>query len=351
LSAGVAGGRLDTVGMFALTAGLPEQVEKAAAQAREMVSEVDRNEVQNVVVIGMGGSGISGDVVAAVTDPLMPVPIVVCKSYECPAFVGPESLVFAVSASGNTEETVQAATDAEAAGAQLVAVTSGGQLAELASHWGAPLFPVPAEIPQPRAALGAVAIPPLVVLDHLGLYRGGSSWIAAAVDQLKARRDEIEAAGDSCGPAALARRIGRTIALVHGGGMVGATAAQRWKTQINENAKAPAFWAAQPELCHNEVCGWGVHGDMTRQVITAIALRHDGEHPQVGRRFELIGEIMREVVADVVEVAGAGEGDLAQLLDLILVGDYVSLWMAAEAGVDPGPVPVLGEVKAALAGP
>ena len=351
MTAGVAGGRLDTAGMFELTAGLPEQVEQAAARARGLVSEVEPGEIENVVVIGMGGSGISGDVVAAVTAPLTPIPVVVCKSYECPAFVGPETLAFAVSASGNTEETVQAATDAEAAGARVVAVTSGGQLAELASHWGAPVFPVPADIPQPRAALGAMAVPPLVVLDHLGLYRGGSTWIASAVDQLKNRRDEIEAAGDSSGPASVARRIGRTMALVHGGGMVGATAAQRWKTQINENAKAPAFYAAQPELCHNEVCGWGVHGDVTRQVITAVALRHEGEHPQVGRRFELIGEIMREVVADLIEVQAAGDGDLAQLFDLILFGDYVSLWMAAESGVDPGPVPVLGELKTALAGP
>ena len=348
----MAGERLDSVGMFELTAALPEQVEQAAADALERVAEVELGPdgIQNVVVIGMGGSGISGDVVAAATDALMPVPVVVCKSYECPAFVGPESLVFAVSVSGDTEETVQAATDAEAAGAQLVAVSSGGQLAELATHWGAPWFPVPGGIPQPRAALGAIAIPPLMVLDHLGLYRGGQTWISAAVDQLKARRDEIEAAGESSGPAAVAQRIGRTIALVHGGGLVGAAAAQRWKTQINENAKAPAFWAVQPELCHNEVCGWGVHGDVTRQVITAVALRHEGEHPQVGRRFELIGEILREVVADVVEVQAAGDGDLAQLLDLILFGDYVSLWMAVQGGVDPGPVPILADLKAALAG-
>jgi glucose/mannose-6-phosphate isomerase len=190
-----------------------------------------------------------------------------------------------------------------------------------------------------------------MVLDHLDLFRGGQSWITSAIDQLKRRRDEVEAAGDSSGPAGVARRIGRTIALVHGGGLVGATAAQRWKTQINENAKAPAFHAAQPEVCHNEVCGWGVHGDVTRQVITAVALRHDGEHPQVDRRFELVGEIMREVVADVIEVRAAGDGDLAQLLDLIIFGDYVSLWLAVEAGVDPGPVPILGELKAALAGP
>jgi glucose/mannose-6-phosphate isomerase len=351
LTPGVAGSRLDTIGMFGLTAALPEQVETAAAEARQRAGQVEAGDIQNVVLVGMGGSGICGDLVAAVTAPLTPVPVIVAKSYECPSFVGPETLFFAISASGDTEETVQAATDAEAAGAQVVAVTSGGQLAALADHWGAPVFSVPAGIPQPRAALGAMAVPPLVVLDHLGLYRGGATWIAAAVEQLKRRRDEIEASGDASEPAAVARRIGRTIALVHGGGAVGATAAQRWKTQINENAKAPAFWAAQPELCHNEVCGWGVGGDVTRQVLTAVALRHEGEHPQVGRRFELTGEILREVVADVVEVQAAGDGDLAQLLDLILIGDYASLWLAAEAGVDPGPVPVLGELKAALAGP
>ncbi|HWE54975.1 MAG TPA: SIS domain-containing protein [Acidimicrobiales bacterium] len=347
----VTGERLDTVGMWDLTAALPEQVEQAAAQATELVGQVERFEATNVVVIGMGGSGISGDVVTAVTYPLMPIPIVVCKGYECPAFVGPESLVIAISASGNTEETVQAATDAEAAGAQLIAITSGGQLGRLAGSWGAPVFPVPADIPQPRAAFGAMAIPPLVILDHLGLYRGGQTWIASAVEQLKARRDEIETAGDGSVPATVARRIGRSFALIHGGGQLGAAAAQRWKTQINENAKAPAFYAAQPELCHNEVCGWGVHGDVTRQVLTAVSLRHESEHPQVGRRFELIGEIMQEVVADVVEVQAAGDGDLAQLLDLILIGDYVSLYLAADLGVDPGPVPVLGDLKAALAGP
>jgi glucose/mannose-6-phosphate isomerase len=336
--------------MFALSAGLPEQVEKAAADAYEVAALIEPTPVDNVVVMGMGGSGMAGQVVAAVTESLLPVPVVVSKGYECPAFVGADSLVIAISASGNTEETLQAASDAAAAGAQMVVVTSGGQLADLAESWGAPLFVVPADIPQPRAALGAMAIPPLVVLEHLGIYRGGRAWIDEAVTQLKTRRDSIERAGDSSEAAQLARRIGRTIPLVEGGGSIGAAAAQRWKTQINENAKAPAWWSAQPELCHNEVCGWGQHGDVTRQTVTAVFLRHDGEHPQVDRRFELVGEIMREVVADVVEVRAAGDGDLAQLLDLILIGDYVSLWMAAEAGIDPGPVPVLVDLKAALGG-
>jgi len=339
---------LDTLGMFDLAAAFPEQVRDAASRGRGLEGLPSASMVEKVVVLGMGGSGMAGEVVAAVTSPMLPVPVIVSKSYECPAFVDSATLVFAVSASGNTEETVQAATDAAVAGARMVVVTGGGKLGELGRAWDVPVIEVPPGIPQPRAALGAMAIPALVVLEEIGLFRGAHIWIDDAVDQLSRRRDALVGAGDASAAASVARRIGQTMALVHGGGSVGAVAAQRWKTQINENAKAAAFYATQSELCHNEICGWGQHGDVTRQTITAVFLRHEGEHPQIGRRFELVGELMREVVADVVEVQAEGEGDLAQLLDLILVGDFVSLWMAAFAGVDPGPVPALVELKERL---
>jgi glucose/mannose-6-phosphate isomerase len=230
-------------------------------------------------------------------------------------------------------------------GAKIVAVTQGGELGKLAAGWGAPVIPVP-DIPQPRAALGAMAIPPLVVLEEIGLFPGATQWIDLAISQLQRRRDRLVRDGNDAQQ--LARRIGRTLTLVHGGGAIGATAAQRWKTQINENAKAPAFYAAQPELCHNEIQGWGQHGDVTRQVLTLVTLRHDSEHPQITRRFDLTAEYMREVVGSIEEVHAEGEGDLAQLLDLILVGDFVSLHLAYQEGIDPGPVPVLVDLKQRL---
>jgi glucose/mannose-6-phosphate isomerase len=340
---------LDTQGMFEATAGLPEQIEQAVADSRATSGLPDGPAVEHVVVLGMGGSGIAGDVVEAAAAPLLPVPVAVVKSYECPAYVGEGSLVFAISCSGNTEETLQATSDAALQGASVVAITGGGELAKLASGWGAPVIAVPTTLPQPRTAIGAMAIPPLVVLEEIGLFRGAGHWIGLAVDQLKRRRDQLVAAGEGSEAATIARRIGRTFPVIHGGGAVGATAAQRWKTQVNENAKAPAFWSAQPELCHNEVCGWGQHGDVTRQLLTLVQLRHDGEHPQVSRRFELVEDLIRETVAGIVEVRAEGDGDLAQLLDLILLGDFVSLWLAAQEGIDPGPVPVLNALKAELA--
>jgi glucose/mannose-6-phosphate isomerase len=341
-------GALDTLGMFDVTAGLPEQVAQAALTARDLDGLPERQSIENVVVLGMGGSGVAGDILVAAAGPVMPVPVTVVKSYEPPHFVGESTLVFAVSFSGDTEETVEAATEAAMQGARLVIVTSGGELAKLASGWGAPVVPVPADIPKPRAALGAMAIPPLVVLEQIGLFPGASQWIELGVAQMQRRRDELVKDGNIAQE--LARRIGRTIPLVHGGGAIGATAAQRWKTQVNENPNAPAFWSSQPELCHNEFQGWGQHGDITRQILTLVALRHDGEHPQVMRRFELVAEEMREVVAGVEEVHAEGDGELAQLLDLILIGDFVSLHMAFQEGIDPGPIDALDSLKRRLSG-
>lgn len=337
---------LDTQGIWAATAGLPEQVERACAEVGDVDGLPLRTEVENVVVLGMGGSGLAGDILLATAGPFMAVPVVVVKSYTLPAFVGEGSLVFAVSFSGDTEETIEAAGEAAVLGARVVAVTSGGQLAKLASAWGSPVVQVPAELPQPRTAIGAMAIPPLVLLEQIGLFPGAAQWVDLAVEQLKRRRDQLEAGGD---PAAeVARRIGRTIPLVNSSGALGLAAAQRWKAQVNENAKAPAFHSVHPELCHNEIQGWGQHGDVTRQVVTLVNLRHDSEHPQVSRRFELVADLVREVVAGIEEVHAEGEGDLAQLLDLVLVGDYVSLHMAAAEGIDPGPVPALSELKLRL---
>ena len=341
-----AAGLLDSLDMFGATAAMPEQVAASVEEARGLDGLPDRAYVENVVVLGMGGSGIAGDVMVAVAGPFVPVPIVVVKSYVLPDFVGRGSLVFAVSFSGDTEETVEAAGEAADAGATLVAVTAGGALGRMADEWGIPVVRVPPGIPQPRAGLGATAIPPLVVLEDIGLFPGATQWIALAVDQLARRRDELVQSGSMAED--LARTIGRTIPMIHGAQSLGAAAALRWKTQVNENAKMPAFSAVYPELCHNEIVGWGQLGDVTRQICTLVNLRHDGEHPQVQRRFALVTELLREVMADVVEVRARGEGELAQLLDLMLIGDFVSLHLAGREGIDPGPVPILDELKISL---
>ncbi|HYA45272.1 MAG TPA: bifunctional phosphoglucose/phosphomannose isomerase [Acidimicrobiales bacterium] len=341
---------VDSIGMFALAESFPEQVADAFREYSKMSGLPRREDIENVVVLGMGGSGVAGDVLAAVAAPLLPIPVTVVKGYECPHFVGEGSLVFAISASGDTEETIQAASDAALAGAKMVAVTAGGELAQLASGWGIPLVRVPPGIPQPRAALGAMTIPLLAVLWRMGLLAGANYWVEQAVRQLGHRRDELATAGDASAAAEVARRIGATVPLIHGGGPLGSVAACRWRTQVNENAKRPAFSNSQPELCHNEICAWAPGASGIGEFLTVVTLRHDAEHPQVARRFDISAKLAKPWVAGIVEIRAEGEGDLAQLLDLIYYGDYVSLWLAALSGVDPGPVDVLASVKHQLAG-
>ena len=341
-----AGGRLDSLDMWAATAALPEQVEQAISSVDEISGLPDHDSIENVLVLGMGGSGLAGDVLRAVAGPFMPVPVTVSKGYEPPSFVGDNTLCFAVSFSGDTEETVEAAATAAVAGARMVVISQGGQLERLAASWHAPHVALPTDIPKPRAGIGATAIPALIVLERVGLFPGAHEWVLEAVEQLKRRRDQL--VRDDSPARELARRIGRTFPLMWGGGDLGEVAAIRWRNQVNENAKAPAFCSSIPELTHNEICGWGQHGDITRQVFTLVYLRHDHEHPQVMRRFDVVRDLIDEVVAGVEEVHAEGEGALAQLFDLMLFGDFVSLHLAYDAGVDPGPIPVLDQIKVAV---
>ncbi len=343
---------LDSLGFVDAVASLPEQLADAHAAAAELdLGGLGREPaIDHVVVAGMGGSGVAGDILRAVGVTL-PVPVITVKQHELPRFVGPGTLVFAVSYSGDTAETLAMADDAIAAGAPLVTVSSGGALAELARTHGLVHAPCPQGL-QPRAALGALVAPLLVTLERVGLLPGALDELANAVVQLERRRAACNpAVSGAANPAReLAREIGRTIPLVYGSGLLGGVAAYRFKTDMNENAKAPAFWSSFPELDHNEIAGWGQHGDVTRQVFTLVTLRHDFESGPSGARIAATIEILEEVFAHVLEVTAEGEGRLAQLLDLVYLGTWASTYLALDNDVDPGPVDAIARLKKGLAG-
>jgi glucose/mannose-6-phosphate isomerase len=342
---------LDAVG------GLPEQLGDAYSSARTQVSEALANkalpapdEIDNIVVLGMGGSGIAGDVLATVANATLPVPVVVLKQYRAPQFVGPRTLAFAVSYSGETEETESMAEGVVERGARLVVVSRGGGLGELAARAGALHVTCPDGY-LPRAALGALIAPLFATLEGMGMLPDAHAWLTDTQTQLASRRDRCvpEIEGQANPARELARKIGRTVPLIYGGGALGAAAAMRWKCDINENAKAPAFWNTHPELDHNEICAWGQHGDVTRQLLTVVELRHGFEHQRLEPRFAFIRELMREAVHEILEVRAEGEGRLAQLLDLMYVGDWVSCYLALDNDVDPGPIDAIFQLKDRLA--
>jgi glucose/mannose-6-phosphate isomerase len=343
----------DSLDFLEAVCGLPEQLAAAHEAAGRIDTRhfVSSGDIDDIVVMGMGGSGIVGDVLANVLSDELPVPVVVHKGYGVPAFVGPRTLAFAVSYSGDTEETVSMATDASKAGARVVCVSTGGALEQLAHDRGGLHVSCPPGY-LPRAALGALIAPLFVTVFRAGLAPGAHAELVMAQAQLARRRDQCVPSIDApTNPARdLARRIGRTFPLVHGGGALGSVAAYRWKCDINENAKAPAFSHMQPELGHNEICGWGQHGDVTRQLMTLVELRHGFEHPRLAQRFTATREVVDEAVHQVLTVEAEGEGRLAQLLDLMYLGDFVSCYLALDSDVDPGPIDAIFELKRRLAG-
>ncbi len=337
---------LDSQDLFGMAAAMAEHMEHAVDTAKGLDNLPDRTRVENIVVLGLGASGVAGDILAATASPFVPVPINVVRGYEIPAYVCESSLVFAISYSGGTEETIEAATRAAEQGAKVVVVSSGGQLEELAIGWGAPHVHVLTGIPQARAAIGALTAPLFSVLEEMGLFPGASQWLDLAIDQVRERVADCGATG--CGADAIATKLANKMVIVHGGGAIGAVAARRWKTQINENARTLAFFSEQPELCHNEIVSWDALSEWSRENVAIVALRHDDEHPQVMRRFDLTQDEMDGKVALIENLWASGEGTLAQVFDHIVLGDYVSLSMGVARGIDPGPLPFLSEMKAKL---
>lgn len=340
---------LDTVGMFDAAAGFPEQLARALEVSRRAIAACvlpEHDDIANIVLLGSGGSGLAASLVLEVVGPTVPVPIVVHRGYGVPNFVDASSLVIAISLDGGSAETLEAAQDAFDDGAAVVCIGRGGPLADWAAASDLLHLPVLADAPVERAALMALAVPALVLLEGVGMYPGGEAWIEAAVGQVTRRRDELIAEDNAA--RRLARRLGRAFPIVYGGNGPGGVAAEFWKTQFNLNAKVAAFANRVPDLTHDEIAGWGQDGDVTRQVFQGFLLRHDFEHPQVSARMDAVEEILVEVLGAVHVVSAAGDGLLAQLLDLHLLGLFVSLHAAVEQDVDPGPVPVVTEIASRI---
>lgn len=337
-------GAIDSLGLREAVFDLPEQMSAAVRSLTVTGPLPAHDEIANVLVLGTGAAGWVGDLLNAVAGPFMPVPLVVHKGFEPPSFVDASTLVVAISASGDSPEVVASAGICVEAGARLFAVTSGGQLGAMADAAEAPtvfLPHAPADEPHvpPRARVGALAVPVLKAFDSLGLFPGGRDWIAAAIAQLRTRRDQL--AGEGSDAARLARVLSGTMPLVYGGGVLGGVAATRWKAQINQSAKSPAFVGELPDVVHGELAGWGQHGDITRQVLSLVLLRHDDEPPAVSEQFDLVETWSDEVMSTIQTVRASGDGALAQLLDLAFFGDVVALELAAQYGIDPGPTVVI----------
>jgi glucose/mannose-6-phosphate isomerase len=339
----------DRSGMLERVAGLARQVREGyelGLAAPDLAAAADASAI---AVCGMGGSAISGDVLRALAAPRLGIPVVVVRSPELPAWCGPGTLVVASSYSGETAETLAAFAEALRRGCRMLVVTSGGTLGERASELGLGRVLVPGGSP-PRAAFGYLALGLLGALEAMGLLGSMRADVEEAAAEAEARLAQLAPAlPTAANPAkGLAASIGERVPVIWGAEGIGSVAALRWKTQLNENGKVPAWSSALPELDHNEVVGWSA-GRGHRFFV--VALRHDGEPPGVPERVELSLEIARAAGAGVEEVWASGTSALARLLTLVAHGDMTATYLGLAHGEDPTEVEAIARLKRALGQP
>ena len=304
-----------------------------------------RDQRGGLVVCGMGGSAIGGDLAAAALGDRATRSITLVRGYAIESWTPPESLVLCASYSGNTEETLACFEAAGAAGAQRVVVTTGGRLAELAREENVPVIGVPAGM-QPRAAVVYMTIGVLECASLCGAAPGLHSEIDTATALLERLVEEWgPGAPEDSLAKSIARQLQGTIPVVHGASATIAPA-RRWSTQINENADSPAFWSELPEANHNQICGW----ERGREAapFSGVFLCDDDQHPRVKRHMDLASAELERVGAPALQADTSGESRLERVLSAVLLGDLVSVYMAALAGVDPTPVPAIDRLKQQL---
>ncbi len=339
--------RLDPKGMYGLTATFPDQCAKALEIARSAPVPSGRTRPDLVVLSGLGGSAAGGDFVKALFEAQGKVPFLVNRDYHLPAYCGPGTLVVVVSYSGNTEETVSAYLDARGRGCPIIVVASGGKLAEMAREDGFPLVLIPGGQP-PRTALAYLFVPVLAVCETLGLLPAQDYDALFAVLREGVAKWGVETPADQNPAKRLAETLHGKVSVLYGLGPWQGAVANRWKGQINENSKNMTFSHTFPELCHNEILGWvKADGQGVASWVTVV-LQDGTESAKMKKRAEVVARLT-DGVTTTVHAHALGSALVERIISLTLLGDFVSLYLAALNGVDPETIDSINTLKNELA--
>lgn len=342
---------LDTEDMHGATAAYPQQFADAAAAVDACEQLRPAASVREVLVVAEGDAGLAGRAVSAAFAPDLAIPVRFHDAGALPGSVGPGSLVVVVSHGGTDLETLASARDALHARAEVVVVAGGGAVAALADEQRVPRVRVP--VAEHARMLGVCLTAATVGV----LVRAGALDASRAADALDDAAERIALAAGRYGFDAdrarnqaleLARALDRRVPLVHGATAATTVAAWRFKAAVNANAKAAAFYDGGPGIFHTDICGWGLHGDVTRQLFAVVRLRDRSEDWRSASRMSAYREIVEETVAEIRDVHAKAETALGACLELVTFADWVSLHLAALAGVDPGPTEATARIHEAL---
>lgn len=338
--------RIDPQGMYDAIRDFPEQWRHGRALAQAFDPGFALKEKDHLVIAGMGGSAIGGDLLRTLVADTARRPVTVVRNYQLPGFVTERSVVIASSYSGNTEETLAAFEAAQARGAAVVCVASGGELLRRARAEGLPYLQIPGGL-QPRAALGYSFTALLTIAEHMELVPPDeAAW--KETQELLEQQSEVFSDPSGNDALELAEALQYRLPFIYSSVGLMEAVNLRWRCQIQENAKRLASGNVYPELNHNEIMGWEYPGPL-QEMIGVIVLRDREDLPRIQRRIEVTRELIADRAGYWAEVQSQGESRLARMMSLVNLGDWVSLYLAVLLGVDPTPVPLIGQLKEVLA--
>ena len=339
--------KIDPQDMFGAIYRFTDQIKEAITIGEHFNLQNDYSACTNIVVTGMGGSAIGGDIVKTIAQNELTVPFYVNRNYSLPNWVNEKTLVICSSYSGNTEESLSAYEDALKKGAMICGISTGGQLTEKIQSKGYDLITIPGGL-QPRAALAYSFVPMLYLLNKIGLISNALiDALSNSISPLELKRD-TNSIGDTSNPIyKLAKEIYGMIPIIYGITDTTGVVALRWKGQLCENSKMLAYYNEIPELNHNEIVGWGNNADLLSE-FTVIWLRDENDNERVRARQNITKSLLDDIDIMQHEVNAEGISFLERLLNLINYGDWLSYWCAILHNTDPSPVEKINKLKKAL---
>ncbi|NTV23119.1 MAG: bifunctional phosphoglucose/phosphomannose isomerase [Nanoarchaeota archaeon] len=325
----------DSGNMISVLSNFPKMIEEASKLGDDITLAKDL--IDKIVVSGMGGSGFTGDLLKVYMED-SPIPITVVKDYSLPAFADKKTLVIAISYSGNTEETISAYRSALRRGCKLVSISSGGKLEELSKMNKVQHIKIPGGF-QPRLTTPYLFTAVINMLNAAGILDDQEKAIKMCIKEMSASGKKVEASGKE-----IAKKLKGKLPLIYSSQRMFAVA-EKWKTDINENAKTHAFYNVLPEFNHNEICAFENQGLSSH----VLLLSDPKDHEKVKKRIEIFKKLTAQYKVPVTEVGIVGENFLTRLMTSVWMGLFSAYYLALENGVDPTPVKIIEQLKKELA--
>jgi len=341
--------KIDSQDMFGAIYRFADQIKEAITIGEQINLKNDYSSCKNIVVAGMGGSAIGGDIVKNIVQYELKIPFYVSRNYTLPNWVDDKTLVICSSYSGNTEESLSAYDDAINKGAMICGISTGGQLSQNIQTKEYDLVTIPGGL-QPRAALAYSFVPMLYLLSKIGLISNATIDALTKATKLLEEKREIYSVGDASNPIfKLAKDIYGMIPIIYGITDSTGVVALRWKGQLCENSKMLAYHNEIPEMNHNEIVGWGNNPDLLSE-LSVIWLKDKNDNDRLRARQNITKSLLDDMNIMQHEVDADGANNLERLLGLVNYGDWLSYWCAILHNTDPSPVEKIDKLKKVLAG-